>query len=116
MTPQSAAPADELSRDELLQIMRKVNTAEAALAANAGGVTYGDLASVLEKDPSLRSRIDGVANTTAVLPGYTLTLILSDDKTSYQVSLTPKRACGVAMFSNEVGKIYQGRVIDCPAD
>ena len=45
--------------------------------------------------------------------GAQLRLALSADASQYQVMVVPVDTCGVAVFSDERGLIYTGKVLDC---
>ena len=48
------------------------------------------------------------------LPGYRLHLLTSEDGSSYQLSIQQKaRDCGVALFTDETGIIFEGRHNSC---
>jgi hypothetical protein len=51
-----------------------------------------------------------------VIPGYRLTLLVAEDGTAYSISLHEMKAnrCGLSIFSDQSGLIYQGTVVGCP--
>jgi hypothetical protein len=50
-----------------------------------------------------------------VIPGYRLTLLVADEGKAYSVSLHDMKAngCGLSVFSDQSGLIYQGTTVDC---
>jgi hypothetical protein len=102
------------SAREAVTILRAVNTAEAELNATAGG--YGSVATVLAS-PRFKEMFPGRASTTdaatATVGQSTLVLVVSEDQHRYQALITPSEACGVAMFTSQVGLIYKGRALGC---
>ena len=50
------------------------------------------------------------------IPGYRLTLLVADEGKAYSVSLHDMKAngCGLSVFSDQSGLIYQGTIVDCP--
>lgn len=52
-----------------------------------------------------------------VVPGWTLSLVISADEQGYELSLRNlSDSCGFSFFSDERGVIYQGGVIDCSVE
>jgi hypothetical protein len=51
-----------------------------------------------------------------VIPGFRLTLLVAEDATAYSVSLHEMQShgCGLSVFSDQSGLIYQGTIVDCP--
>jgi len=45
--------------------------------------------------------------------GAQVRLALSADAKGYQVMVVPVETCGTAVFSDERGLIYTGKVLDC---
>ena len=56
-----------------------------------------------------------IAGGSEIIPGYFLKLVVSRDADSYSVSLREggSNDCGVSVFSDETGLIYQGTAIEC---
>jgi hypothetical protein len=50
------------------------------------------------------------------IPGYRLNLLVSADGSAYSISLqdTDSNGCGLSLFSDQNGLIYQGAPLDCP--
>jgi hypothetical protein len=50
------------------------------------------------------------------VPGYRLTLIVSTDGAAYSTSLREvgNAGCGLSLFSDQTGQIYEGTALDCP--
>lgn len=112
-TTPTGAPA-ELARQEAVGVMRRVNTAQSRIRGKESG-PYGTLMQVLAQDPTLQSQVSATDDHSGTAPGYKLTLVLTEDRRRYLVSLLPAETCGLALFSNEGGFIYRGSVLDCPA-
>ncbi len=51
-----------------------------------------------------------------VIPGFRLTLLVAQDGDAYSLSLHQMEGhgCGISVFSDQSGLIYEGTVIDCP--
>lgn len=111
---QTIPATPELSRREAVVLMRRVNTAQAREHAQGG--QYRTLASVIQHDPTLQPQLSVTDEQTALVKDYKLTLIRSEDGRRYQAALTSDKTCALALFTNEQGPIYLGRVLDCPAE
>jgi hypothetical protein len=50
------------------------------------------------------------------VPGHRLTLIVSTDGSAYSTSLREigNAGCGLSLFSDQTGQIYEGTALDCP--
>jgi hypothetical protein len=50
------------------------------------------------------------------IPGYRLRLLVSADGSAYSISLqdTDSNGCGLSLFSDQNGLIYEGVPLDCP--
>jgi len=104
------APDDE--RRAAITVMRAINTAENAVR-QAGG-KYVELAALLEHRSMGGVKPNIAANGNLIFhKGAQLRLALSADASQYQVMVVPVDTCGVAVFSNELGLIYTGKVLDC---
>jgi hypothetical protein len=57
-----------------------------------------------------------IASGSEVIPGFRLTLLVAEDGADYSLSLHEMEGhgCGISVFSDQSGLIYQGAVIDCP--
>ena len=104
------APDDE--RPAAITVMRAINTAENA-TRQAGG-KYVPLAELLDHAAMGRVRPNiATDGNTITHRGAQLRLALSADAMGYQVMVVPAQTCGTAVFSDERGLIYAGKVLDC---
>ena len=105
------APDDE-ERRAAITVMRAVNTAENAVRQKSG--KYVELGALLEHGAMGRVKPDVAANGGLVFhKGAQVRLALSADGMGYQVMVVPVQTCGTAVFSDERGLIYTGKVLDC---
>lgn len=103
-------PDDE--RRAAITVMRAVNTAENAVKQATG--KYVELGALLEHGAMSRVKPDIAANGGLVFhTGSQLRLALSTNAMGYQVMVVPVQTCGTAVFSDERGLIYTGKVLDC---
>ena len=56
------------------------------------------------------------ANGPEAIPGYRLSLIVSAEGAGYSISLRDiaSNGCGLSMFSDQNGPVYEGAPLDCP--
>ena len=56
------------------------------------------------------------ANGPEAIPGYRLSLMVSADGAGYSISLRnmDSDGCGLSLFSDQSGPVYQGVPLDCP--
>ena len=107
---QTQTPDDE--RRAAITVMRAINTAENAVR-QAGG-KYVPLETLLDHQAMSRVRPNIVVNGGGVAhQGAQVRLALSADAMGYQVMVVPAATCGTALFSDERGLIYTGKVLDC---
>ena len=106
---------------------RLVNTAEMRYRHDQG--RYGTFAELV-KSSEMEKAAHGFSLVTSVyqkinsqsesepIAGLQFGLVLAGDGTKYKLSVREKQdkpACGFAFFSDEIGLIFEGRVIACPA-
>ena len=95
-----------------ITLMRSLNTAEASARSQSG--KYIDLADLINHP--LMGGVRGEITTDGsgvFYQGRQLRLLLSPDGLQYQAMVVPVESCGTAMFSDERGMIYTGKVLDC---
>jgi hypothetical protein len=121
----TATPAQgPLSAEKALFLMRLAISTEAALASNTNG--YGNLIDVVKSpdwpDASQLEQfglpaMEIVDSNSAQGQGYLLRITASDDKRHFQASLEPidPKTCDRALFGDDRGLIYGGKVLGCPA-
>ena len=99
-------------------VVRTINTAEATYKSEHGGFAdwdglYPTIIAAQNREPIA----NGVANGRGpeVVPGWILTLIVSRDGKTYQLSLhnLSDTKCPFSFFSDQNGLVYQGDVIGC---
>ena len=104
------APDDE--RRAAITVMRAINTAENATRQTGG--KFVPLAELLDHAAMGRVKPNIAINgNTMTHQGSQLRLALSADALGYQVMVVPAQTCGTAVFSDERGLIYTGKVLDC---
>ena len=108
LTQSSADP----ERRAGITVMRAINTAEAAARSQSG--KYVDLADLINHRMMGGVRAEITTNGSDVFyQGRQLRLLLSPDGSQYQAMVVPVESCGYAIFSDERGMIYTGKVLDC---
>jgi len=111
-TLSASQPAPDAERTAAITVMRAINTAENAVKQSGG--KYVELASLLDHQAMGRVKANLVINGTAVSHmGAQVRLTVSPDAAGYQVMVVPVATCGTAVFSDERGLIYTGKVLDC---
>lgn len=109
---QPTQPAPDPARRAAITVMRMINTAEAAIRHSTG--KYVDLADLINHAMMSAVRAEIVANgDTITYRGQQLRLALTADAMQYQAMVLPAETCGTAVFSDERGLIYTGKVLDC---
>jgi hypothetical protein len=128
-TPLVDTPQDSLKEKKNLAVnfVRLVNTAEMNYRHDEGRygtfaylVKSSELQKVSARFPQFASVLQGINSQSESEPiaGLQFGLVLAGDGTKYKLSVREKQdkpACGFAFFSDESGLIFEGRVIDCPA-
>jgi hypothetical protein len=109
--------AFETIRDSRLvgvNVVRLINTAEVTYKYEHGSFATWD---ELYRSGAIRHSMDGLALASGpeVVPGWALTMIVSHDGKTYQLSLRnlADKQCRYSLFSDDSGLIYQGSVIGC---
>jgi hypothetical protein len=104
-------PADDGRRTGIM-LMRTINTAEAAIHSKTG--KYVELAQLVDHKMMGGVRADFATNGAFTFyQGRQVRLLLSPDGSQYQAMVVPVDSCGFAIFSDERGMIYTGKVLDC---
>lgn len=108
----SAQQSTDDERRAGITVMRAINTAENAVRQTTGKfVPLGDLLDhrfMAKVRPAIVVSGDMIS-----YQGQQLRLALSADASQYQVMVVPAATCGTAVFSDERGLIYTGKVLDC---
>lgn len=111
-TGASTQPSADAARAAGITVMRAINTAENAARRSSG--KYLELTALLDHPAMARVRIDiSVNNGLIAHRGQQLRLALTPDALHYQAMVVPAETCGTAVFSDERGLIYTGKVLDC---
>ena len=100
-TLSASQPSPDAERSAAITVMRAINTAENAVKQSGG--KYVDLAALLNHQAMGRVK-ESLGQ---------VRLTLASDATGYQVMVVPAQTCGTAVFSDERGLIYTGKVLDC---
>ena len=116
------APARPLTpREKAIEVVRVINTAEYDFRnehsrfGSWDEVYASGIVTNLEQTwPRMKDL--SIASGGEVIPGFRLTLLVSDGGAAYSLSLHEMQShgCGLSVFSDQSGLIYQGTVIDCP--
>lgn len=102
---------DDVTRADI-RLMRSLNTAENAIMQRSG--KYMELAELIDHQTMGGVRPEITTNGTFVFfQGRQLRLIVSADGSRYQAMVVPVEGCGTAVFTDERGMIYTGKVIGC---
>lgn len=110
VTARAQAPDDE--RRAAITVMRAINTAENAIKQSGG--KFVPLEALLNHQAMGRVRANIAVSGNAIThQGAQLRLALSADAMQYHVMVVPAATCGTAVFSDERGLIYTGKVLDC---
>ena len=108
----SAQQSADDERRAGITVMRAINTAENAVKQSGG--KYVDLPALFDHQYMAKVKPNLVVNgNTMTYQGLQLRLALSADASQYQVMVVPAATCGTAIFSDERGLIYTGKVLDC---
>lgn len=111
----------EIDRERGIEVVRVINAAEYDYRTDHGRFgtwnevyVAGDVSNLLQTWPKIRSL--SIAPGVEVIPGYRLTLLVADEGMAYSVSLHDMKThgCGLSVFSDQSGRIYEGTIIDCP--
>jgi hypothetical protein len=111
----------QLDRERAVEVVRVINAAEYDYRTDHGRFgswhevcAAGDVTNLLQTWPKIRGL--SIAPSDEVIPGYRLTLLVADEGMAYSVSLHDMKThgCGLSVFSDQSGLIYQGTIIDCP--
>ena len=95
-----------------ITVMRAINTAENAIKQSGG--KFVPLEALLNHQAMGRVRANIAVSGNAIThQGAQLRLALSADAMQYHVMAVPAATCGTAVFSDERGLIYTGKVLDC---
>lgn len=107
---------------QAIHAVRLINTAQARVKlANRHFLQLSELLSsgALE-EASKNNEIFGAAyqslnvkNQKELLRGFDFTMVVAPDGSAYKLSLTEKNDCGVAIFTDDRGLIYQGKALGC---
>lgn len=108
----NSQPSADDERRAAINLMRAINTAEHAFKASTG--QFAPLGTLIDHPAMGRARPNIVVNGSNVThQGAQIRVALSQDALAYQVTVVPATTCGTAVFSNEDGLIYTGKVLDC---
>jgi hypothetical protein len=107
----STQPADDVTRADV-RLMRSLNTAENIIRQQSG--KYMQLADLIDHKTmgGVRPEIT-TSGTVVFFQGRQLRLMVSPDGLHYQAMVVPVEGCGTAVFTDERGMIYTGKVIGC---
>lgn len=131
-TPERAGAPDQLSLKNAVELVRRINTAEAELFMSTQVYVSMDklVGHRLFANSQPTSNSDAVSNapqatdqlsptlidsSSGKLKNYKVFVIVSPDGKHYQVAMveaTPR--CASAVFSNESGVIYSAKALGCP--
>lgn len=108
-------------REKAIEVVRVINTAEYDYRNdhNRFGTwdevyASGVVTNLEQTWPRMKDL--SIASGPEVIPGFRLTLLVAEEGAAYSLSLHEMQShgCGLSVFSDQSGLIYQGTVIDCP--
>lgn len=116
----NAPPRPLTPREKAIEVVRVINTAEYDFRNehNRFGTwdevyASGIVMNLQQTWPRMKDL--SIASGTEVIPGFRLTLLVAGEGAAYSLSLHEmSHGCGLSVFSDQSGLIYQGTVIDCP--
>jgi hypothetical protein len=121
-TPEPQSPNRPLTpREKAIEVVRVINTAEYDFRNdhNRFGTwneiyASGVVTNLEQTWPRMKDL--SIASGPEVIPGFRLTLLVAEEGGAYSLSLheIQSHGCGLSVFSDQSGLIYQGTVIDCP--
>jgi hypothetical protein len=115
----SKATRDQLTADEAMSLVRRINTAEATVLSNKDGShQYASIFKLLQSATGqkyLNMPVNQTDETSGTLKGYAVSLLVSPDGHRYSLELIPAspKECGAAFFSTEAAVIYIGKALGC---
>lgn len=111
----------QTDNDRAIEAVRLINAAEYDYRKSVGHFAswtevYGSSANreLLRTWPRIEEL--SVAGSDEVIPGFRLTLLVGEEGGAYSVSLREMKGngCGISVFSDQSGLIYEGKVVECP--
>jgi hypothetical protein len=117
----SSNSATPTSREKAIEVVRVINTAEYDYRTDHGRFgswnevyASGAVTNLEQNWPKMNDL--SIASGSEVIPGFRLTLLVAEDGAAYSLSLHEMQGhgCGLSVFSDQSGLIYQGTIIDCP--
>jgi hypothetical protein len=117
----SSNSATLTSREKAIEVVRVINTAEYDYRTDHGRFgswnevyASGAVTNLEQNWPKMNDL--SIASGSEVIPGFRLTLLVAEDGAAYSLSLHEMQGhgCGLSVFSDQSGLIYQGTIIDCP--
>jgi hypothetical protein len=120
MNPDKAVEAARI-RDKAIDAVRLINAAEYDYRKSFGHFAawpevYGSSAvrNLLQTWPKINEL--SIAPSDEVIPGFRLTLLVGEEGAAYSVALREMKGngCGISVFSDQSGLIYEGKIVDCP--
>lgn len=118
--PDKAVEAARI-RDKAIEAVRLINAAEYDYRKSFGHFStwpevYGSSAvrNLLQTWPKINEL--SIAPSDEVIPGFRLSLLVGEEGGAYSVALREMKGngCGISVFSDQSGLIYEGKVVDCP--
>jgi hypothetical protein len=118
---QERAPQPLTPREKAIEAVRIINTAEYNFRKDhnrfgSWNEVYasGAVAALEHTWPNMEEL--SFSWNSEVIPGFRLTLLVAQDGDAYSLSLHEMQGhgCGISVFSDQSGLIYEGTVIDCP--
>jgi hypothetical protein len=111
----------EIERGKAIEAVRLINAAEYDYRTSYGhfaswAEVYGSNAvkDLLQTWPKIDEL--SIAPSDEVIPGFRLTLLVGEEGAAYSVTLREMKGngCGISVFSDQSGLIYEGKIVDCP--
>jgi hypothetical protein len=108
-------------REKAIEVVRVINAAEYDYRTDHGRFgpwnevyASGAVTNLEQSWPRMKDL--SIASGPEVIPNFHLTLLVAEEGGAYSLSLHEMQShgCGLSVFSDQSGLIYQGTVIDCP--
>ena len=108
-----AAQNTRLSADDALHVVRAANTAE--LDVKLKTQQFVGLQTLLEHKiiKHTGASFNSQGGSSAMVANYQLSIVVSEGRDHYRLSMVPVEQCATAYFSDDSGVIYLGKALGC---
>jgi hypothetical protein len=118
--PQPSSPM-LTDREKAIEVVRVINAAEYDYRTEHGRFASwrevyasGAVTNLLQTWPKIKDL--SISPADEVIPGFRLTLLVAEEGAAYSVALREMKTdqCGLSVFTDQAGLIYEGKIVDCP--